>query len=330
MNNKPESITHTKVAIITVTYNSESFINEYLASLIPFLENTEHQLILVDNQSSDNTLGLLDAFIKQNKQLQDQIKVIPLEQNIGFGKGCNKGAVAAQEYKPTYLWFLNPDTKVFEDSGSELLALLDKKPDVDFVGSILINEKSEIRAGAFRFPTLTNVFVSAMGIGIVDKLFHRCHTSIPVKQTPYEADWLTGASFMVKNSSFNTLKGFEPYYFLYFEEVDLFYRAKQLGFSVWACPDSKVFHISGASTGINDHKTQAKRKPKYWYESRRYFYMSNFGKLYFTAVDMALIFSHLVWRAKIKIQGQKNTAPLHYIRDILRHSYLFSFWGKSK
>ena len=110
-----------------------------------------------------------------------------------------------------------------------------------------------------------------MRLGILDALFKNHVTAIPIQKQPYTADWLTGASFMVKNECFEALKGFDPHYFLYFEEVDLFYRAKQAGFSVWACPNSQVFHISGASTGINTQHSTPKRQPNYWFESRKYF-----------------------------------------------------------
>ena len=322
MNKQPGSITQPTVAIITVTYNCSDFILPYLESVMPFLEDTLHRLFIVDNASSDNTVELIQAF--KTKFDSEQIHLEPSRENLGFGKGCNKGAEMAQAYQPSHLWFLNPDTRISQDSGLSLLNFFANNTKIDFAGSILTNEHKETRPGAFRFPTLMNVFLSTMKLGVLDKLFSRYTTAAPIEKQAYQADWLTGASFMVKNSRFNALEGFDPFYFLYFEEVDLFYRAKKKGYSVWACPDSQVFHISGASTGINNKKTQLKRRPGYWFESRRYFYLNNFGKAYFAAVDMVFLISHGFWWLRAKLQGKPLDTPEHFVKDIIEHSLLKS------
>lgn len=314
------SITQAQVAIITVTFNSSEFIEDYLASIIPFISNTQHKLIIIDNASTDNTPEIISRYC-ESQQANDNIHMRVLKKNIGFGKGCNAGTDVAKNYKPTHLWFLNPDTRVFNNSGQELLSLITKNNDVDFAGSVLVNDKMVPRAGAFRFPSLMNVLLSTMKLGVLDKLFHRYTTAIPINSNPYKADWLTGASFMVKTECIDHLQGFDPYYFLYFEEVDLFYRAKEAGFSVWACPNSQVFHISGASTGINNHQKAIKRQPGYWFESRRHFYISNYGHAYFAAVDLTFILCHLVWKLRSFIQKKEDQTPPHFIKDMLAHGY---------
>jgi N-acetylglucosaminyl-diphospho-decaprenol L-rhamnosyltransferase len=315
------SITQAKVAIITVTYNSSAFIIDYLDSISPFVLSGQHKLIIVDNASTDDTCAIINQYV-QNNHLSTQLQLIALDNNIGFGKGCNAGANAAKQDCPTYLWLLNPDTKVFKNSGDELIALLNSDKKIDFTGSILVNEHGEPRAGAFRFPRLMNVILSTLKLGILDQLFKQHTTAIPISTKPYQADWLTGASFMVKADCFYHLNGFDPEYFLYFEEVDLFYRAHQAGLSVWACPNSKVFHISGASTGINNHKKAIRRLPKYWFESRRYYYISNHGHAYFAIVDTALILCQLLWRFRARIQNKEDNTPPNFIHDILRHSHI--------
>lgn len=321
------SITHPQVAIITVTFNSSDFIQDYLEALTPLLSNSYYKLIIVDNASVDNTCELIKQHIDKH-HLKSTIDLIALNDNIGFGNGCNKGAEQAKAYKPSHLWFLNPDTKVFENTGETLLNHFTENPSADFVGSTLVNKDNIPRPGAFRFPSLVNVILAEIKLGILDKLFHKHTTAAPIATQAYEADWLTGASFMVKADCFYQLKGFDPFYFLYFEEVDLFYRAKQAGFSVWASPDSRVFHISGASTGINNHKKAIQRRPAYWYESRRYYYMSNFGAVYFTLLDSLQISCHLIWRLRAWIQKKEDDTPPYFIRDILRHSYPASLFAK--
>jgi GT2 family glycosyltransferase len=309
------------VAIITVTYNSHDFIGDYLTSITPFISNSAHQLFIIDNASTDTTCQQIKHYREQH-QLLEQLHIIELPQNIGFGKGCNAGIQAAKEYSPTHFWLLNPDTKVFNDSGHALISFMQQNPHADFTGSVLVNNKRTPRAGAFRFPLLSNVILSTLKLGILDRLFSQHTTAIPISEKPYAADWLTGASFMAKAECLYQLNGFDPSYFLYFEEVDLFYRAKKANYSVWACPNSHVFHISGASTGINNHKKAIKRLPAYWFESRSYYYSSNHGALYFTLTDAALITCTILWKIRAKIQNKDNDTPPYFIRDIIKHSYI--------
>jgi len=319
-----QSIPENKVAIITVTYNSADFIEQYLESVALFLKGTDHQLFLVDNQSNDNTVDIANHFA-QTQQLTSQIHVIPANDNLGFGKGCNLGVKHAKAHKPTHLWFLNPDTIIFEDTAPALLQLLKEDTNIDFAGSILVDKNNTPRAGAFRFPTAINVFLSTMTLGILDKLFHKHTTAIPADNETIEADWLTGASFIVKYDCFENLEGFDPQYFLYFEEVDLFFRAKQKGYVVSSCPKSKVFHISGASTGINSKETAIKRRPNYWFESRRYYYIKNYGKAYFLLVDLLFFLGFSLKRIRDFIQQKDSQFPEHFAKDTFKHSLLGRF-----
>jgi len=314
------SITQAKVAIITVTYNSESFIEEYLNSITEFIKNQHHELIIVDNASQDKTCSIIEKFATAN-DLSNNIHILHLSENMGFGKGCNKGAGIAKEHQATHLWFLNPDTKIFPESGEELLLLIENN-EAEFAGSVLLNDKHQPRSGAYRFPTICNVILSNLKLGFLDRIFKNHTTAVPIQNTTYKADWLTGASFMTTTNCFFKLKGFDPFYFLYFEEVDLFYKAKKAGYRVCASPASKVFHISGASTGMNNHKKALKRRPKYWFESRRHFYIKNFGYYYFAILDSAFVLTHLVWRVRAKIQSKDLDTPPQFLRDIIAHSFI--------
>jgi N-acetylglucosaminyl-diphospho-decaprenol L-rhamnosyltransferase len=319
-NKKTASITQTNVAIITVTYNCSDFIEAFLHSLKPIITDSQFRLIIIDNKSTDLSCSIIKKYIQEHS-LEKSITLHLSADNHGFGKGCNKGAQIAKTYNTEYLWFLNPDTQVNQDSGAQLLSLLEQNKHIDFTGSLLSDENKELRAGAFRFPSITNVFVSTMRLKALDNILPKFTTAAPIEAAPYSADWLTGASFMTTTKIFEKLDGFNPSYFLYFEEVDLFYRAKKAGLSAWCCPQSHVFHISGASTGVSN-TTQHKRKPHYWFESRRYFYLSNYGRIYFSLVDLCLLISMSCWKLRATLQGKADDTPAHFTKDILKHSHI--------
>ena len=319
--------TTANVSIVTVTYRAAGFINDFLIAACKLLElNSNLSLVLVDNQSPDNTVELINTFIDKSP-VKSRITFCAEKGNHGFGKGCNIGAANAIEtFNPDYFWFLNPDTKITQENYIPLISFSKRKPHADFIGSSLKDELGKQHAGAFRFPSIKNTISQQLSLKLFDRMFPNSTTAYQIFDTPHKADWLTGASFLAKRSSFNKLGGFDEKFFLYFEEVDLFYRAKQLNMESWSCPDSCVFHISGASTGMNNAKLESKQRkprPKFWFESRRYFYLKNYGRSYFAITDLCFLLCREISKIKFFIKGQPSTQPIIRFSDILKHSALF-------
>lgn len=308
-------------AIITVTYNCEDFIEDFLAAVSSTISapvpNTV--LVIVDNLSTDDTLKKAEKFINKH-DLQDNVLLRPQQKNLGFGAGCNAGAEAARALNPKFYWFLNPDTKVFPNTQQELVATFAAKPEAGFVGSQLVNEHGVARPSAFRFPSAISELCGSLRLGLLDRLFAHKQVAIPVSDAPHQADWLTGASFMAKAEVFDQLKGFDEHFFLYFEEVDLFYRANQQGFQCWINPASQVYHMAGASTGIASGRKATKRRPQYWFDSRRYFYCKNFGRSYFALCDIAAMAGLSLWKARIILQRKEDNDPPFLLNDLARNS----------
>ncbi len=313
---------HQTVAIVTVTYNAASFIEEFLRSIAElFGSRQNYTLILVDNNSSDETCALIKSFISKHN-LENRVTLIAQDTNPGFGTACNAGTNHASKSGRTELvWFLNPDTVISVEAADALLNEFTRNAEATFVGSVLKDEDGEVRAGGFRFPKLLNTISHHLKLGLFDKLLPSTTTAIPMKQAPFRVDWLTGASFMVKREVLAGLNGFDTKFFLYYEEVDLFLRAARAGYQAWSTPESIIFHSSGASTGINTRKqNKPKRLPKYWYESRRHFYIKNFGRTYLILLNIVLTVCYGLLCLRSLIQKKSNPFADHYLRDILSHS----------
>jgi len=315
-----------KTFLITVTYNASSFIEAYLSSVKSILESTEGvYLIIVDNNSSDETVSLVSSFVNQNS-LELRITLIASDLNLGFGSGCNLGANRAVELGANYLWFLNPDTEARYEALHGLTLALSESAEVDFVGSILMDANGAKRSSAFNFPTIARIFTSASRTNLLGFLRQNTPT-LPIPKTLLQVDWTTGASFAAKASSFCRLRGFDEDYFLYFEEVDLFYRANKLGMKVFVDPRSVVYHESGASTKINTKSdTPPKAKPDYWYESRRTFYLKNYGSTYFMLIDVAFGIACVIERLKARQRGTTSLHPPKTLTKILKYSIVGSMF----
>jgi GT2 family glycosyltransferase len=110
-------------------------------------------------------------------------------------------------------------------------------------------------------------------------------------------------------------------FFLYFEEVDFFFRAAQSGWQTWYVPESVVMHIEGVSTGIKS----SKRRPSYWYDSRRRYYLKHYG-------ISSLILADLLWtfgRSTFFIRRLLNLGAQGEMRDPKFYTYDI-LWGDVK
>lgn len=315
------SIGKPSVLMVTVTYRAADFIESYLATVKSLFEQDDRfRLVLVDNESPDNTLEVMHNFVSSHA-LEERMTIVDARKNGGFGFGCNLGAKARDAEE--YIWFVNPDTQIDLAAALALANMLSEQADLAAVGSMLKNERDEVRSGAFRYPMMGNALISGVNLAILERFMPKHTTAYGEGESLDNVDWLTVASFMIRADAFEKVGGFDEGYFLYFEEVDLFYRLKKEGYRVASCRDSIVFHASGSSTGVNRHdagKIQP-RRPKYWYESRCRFYLKHFGRVYLVALNVVHATATLAGRLKDKLLGRSSGRVEHYLRDVLGHSF---------
>lgn len=310
-----------EVLIVTVTYKATEFIERYLLSVKELLgQGDQFRLVLIDNASPDNTVDVIRSFIAGHG-LEACMTLVNAGVNGGFGFGCNMGS--KQRTGEEYIWFVNPDTKIDYDAAMALVKKLDAEQDLAAAGSLLKNEWGEVRSGAFRFPTMGNALISGINLSMLERLVPYYRTSYQAGESLENVDWLTGASFMIRADVFEALNGFDEGYFLYFEELDLFYRFKMAGYRAASCENSVVFHASGSSTGVNryDAGLIQPRRPKYWYESRCRFYLKHFGRAYLVVLNSVHVLATIAGRTKDFLLRRKASRVERYLRDIMSHSF---------
>lgn len=199
----------------------------------------EFETILVDNNSSDNSLD----FVLNNFP---QVKVIKLEKNFGFAKAINEGVKKSQA---KYVVFLNNDTEVEKDWLENLVECAKKHPDVISVNSKLLNfYNRKIIDGV---GILINEVGQAKSIGWGEEDKGQYNN----KQYIFGA---TGGGSLFNREDFIKVGLFDEKYFMYFEEVDFAFRAQFLGYKSISCPSAVMYH---------KHKATAKKLPQhieYW------------------------------------------------------------------
>ncbi|MEW6667850.1 MAG: glycosyltransferase family 2 protein [Thermodesulfobacteriota bacterium] len=218
-----------RVSVIIVNLNGRGHLPECLESLMA-TEAGKQEIVLVDNGSLDDSCSYVtDTY--------PHVKLISLSRNHGFAEANNIGASAAAG---AYLVFLNNDTAVTPGWLDPLLSVLVLHPRIGVAGSKLLFYGMRERvnsAGA-------DLMFSGGGydVGFMD--FDSTRYNSPALKGA-----VCGAAMMVRKAEFLSLGGFDPRYFMYFEDVDLCWRYWLKGYLVAYLPSSVVYHKFGGSAG---------------------------------------------------------------------------------
>lgn len=314
------------LAIIIVNYRTADLTIGCLASLLddPTLPEGAH-LMIVDGASGDGSAETIAAEVEA-RNFQHRVSLLPLEVNGGFAYGNNRGieAIRAIFGEPEFYLLLNPDTIVHPGAVSCLVAFLKSHPDTGIAGSRLEDPDGTPQACAFRFLSVASEFESEIKIGPVSRLLRRSSV-VPhgLSDEPSRVDWVSGACMLVKSDVFKAIGLMDEAYFLYYEELDFTLRAARAGWKCWHVPQSRVIHLVGQSTGVSKREGARARRPRYWFDSRRRYFVKNHGRLYAFMADLAWISGYVGWRARQFLTGQMNEDPPMLLPDFLRHSFSF-------
>lgn len=229
------------ISIVIVNWNSGRQLYECLKSIYNAKKDGLEidRVVVVDNASSDNSLFGLE-------EIDIPLKIIKNSTNRGFAAACNQGA---KESNADYLLFLNPDTLLFKYSLSKPIAFMEKAENrnIGIVGIQLINENKEISRTCARFPTLGQFNSKIFGL---DRLFPKLSYFMAEwdHKSDRFVDHVIGAFFLVRRQLFEKLNGFDERFFVYLEDLDFSYRAKQLGYSSYYLTSTKAYHKGGGSS----------------------------------------------------------------------------------
>jgi hypothetical protein len=160
---------------------------------------------------------------------------------------------------------------------------MDGHPRAGIAGSLLEYTDGSVRCSAFRIHSPLSELEAGARVGLLSRLLHRYVVWGSPGTEAHQCDWVSGACLIMRREAIEQLGLMDDGYFLYFEEADYCWRAKQAGWEVWYAPQSRVMHLEGAATGIN---AAAKRRAGYWYDSRRRFFVKHYGVTGLVLADM--------------------------------------------
>jgi len=231
-----------QLSVIILNYNVRYFLEICVLSVQNALENIDGEIIVIDNNSSDDSCDMM-------QQRFPEVKLIRNKENLGFSKGNNLGVSQA---KGKYICILNPDTVVAEDTFIKVLAFAERQKDLGIVGVKLIDGAGNFLPESKRgTPTPFVAFTKMMGLYKISpkfKIFGKYYAQHLPEEETGKVDILVGAFMFMQRQLYEELGGFDENCFMYSDDIDLSYMALQKGKSNYYFGETTVVHYKGEST----------------------------------------------------------------------------------
>ena len=313
-----------RVLIVIVNYGTPALTLDCVESLRATLEhfpNTE--LLLVDNGSRDSSLSQFHAAeIFQSRRAQ--IRILPLPKNAGYAAGNNAAirAALADDAPPDFVWLLNSDTQVRANALDALIAAMQTNPRMGIASSRSENADASPQSSAFRFPTIYGEWEANVQWRMMTRLFARWVIAPPPPLDASRADWVSGASMLIRRTVLEQIGLLDEKFFMYYEDVDFCHRAQNAGWETWYIPASRVVHRVGASSNVPSAQRNQYRVPRYWFEARRQYFLKHHGKSYALCADAAWLVGFGLRRVRQFIQRSTDLDARALWRDFFAYSFL--------
>ncbi|HWQ60359.1 MAG TPA: glycosyltransferase family 2 protein [Candidatus Fimivivens sp.] len=242
---------HPDLTVVVVNHRSVAFLENALRSFC-HEERTGNEIEVIVANNDPNESESVETLSKRLG-----FHAIELSENRGFGAAANVAAAAAHG---DILCFLNPDTEFHSGSLESVLRMFCGHREVGIIGAGLVSGKDDEPEPWSAGETLTFRRLIQNKI----RTFFGWKYRPPCQ--PIATGWVSGGALFIRRDLFESLKGFDTGFFLYFEDMDLCLRSREIGYHCVLLPSLSFVH-SGGSSRISD----ASRKAQYFASQDRFF-----------------------------------------------------------
>ncbi len=236
-NSNTEDVT---LSIIIVSYNTADITIDCLRSIFNAIWRCEYEVIVVDNNSSDNSLSRI-------RKEYPQVKVIVNNENRLFAIANNQGASIA---KGKYLLLLNSDTLVDGDNLQRMIDFFDTcHKDVICIGPKVLNRDGSLQS--FGQPEWGSRFQHIAKLFHLNRILPLHLISEPLDRNPdrtHRTGWVVGACMMIPRKLYQEVGGLNENLVFYGEEPEFGYRTKRLGYKTLYYAGASIVHLGGVSS----------------------------------------------------------------------------------
>ena len=230
-----------KLSIIIVPYKCKDKLEITLDAVFANHPAFDFEVFVVDNDSQDGTVELMQQKYLSNPELSSKIVFLPQSKNWGFPIANNIGLRKATG---EFLLLLNPDTKVDSNNFETMVNL------VGIATCKLIKEDGSIDPASRRSePDPKVAFYRLSGL---QKLFPKVFGSYNVLNSDTtvasELEACSGAYMFMTRACYEATQGFDERFYMYGEDLDLCKRVRESGYKIWYNPTTKCVHYKGQSS----------------------------------------------------------------------------------
>jgi N-acetylglucosaminyl-diphospho-decaprenol L-rhamnosyltransferase len=310
-----------KLLVVIVSYRVTDFTIDCLRSLSGEIgRGLDFQVAVCENGTGGGAAEQLQRVIGENGWDQ-WVNLTTIYPNQGFTGGNNaviRPALQSDD-PPEYILLLNADTIVQEHALDALVSFMEAHPRAGIAGSKLVAPDGMVEATPFRFPGIATELDRGLRLGIVSALLSPWSEVLPKRNGPFRAGWVSGASLIMRRAMIEQIGLLDEGLFTYFDDPDICLRAARAGWETWYVPASQVIHFGGASTGLTGNRRPT-RRPTYWHQARRRFFLKNYGACYTVLADAVFILGFAIWRLRRWLMRKPDTDPPQLLLDSIRQS----------
>jgi GT2 family glycosyltransferase len=230
----PKNISLAKVSVVIINYNGRKYLEQFLPSILASTYS-DMELIVADNASTDDSIAYLETAFPS-------VRVIRLQRNHGYAGGYNE---ALKEVNSDYYVLLNSDVEVSPGWIGPVIDLMDSN---HHIGACQPKILSYHQKDHFEYAGAAGGWLDTLGYPFArGRVFDICEVDRGQYNETAEIFWASGAALFVRSELFHLAKGLDTYFFAHMEEIDFCWRLQLLGYSIYACPASVVYHVGGGT-----------------------------------------------------------------------------------
>ncbi|MBL7798399.1 MAG: riboflavin biosynthesis protein RibF [Saprospiraceae bacterium] len=223
----------TRVAVVILNFNTRKHLQTFLPSVVA--NSPGARIIVADNGSPDDSVAFLQAHYPD-------VEVLDLKKNHGFAQGYNE---ALARVESDFYVILNSDVEVCPGWLEPVLAAMQANPKIAIAQPKILAWSEKQR---FEYAGAAGGWIDYLGYPFCrGRIFSQNEVDEGQYDTPQECFWAAGAAFFIRAELYHAFGGFDGDYFAHNEEIDLCWRLKRAGYSIWNFPQSVVFHLGGGT-----------------------------------------------------------------------------------
>ena len=288
------------LSVIIVSYNSRFFLELCLRSLKDSLNKIKSEIIVVDNNSNDDTIDVIESFFSE-------VILIRNKYNVGFSCANN---LAVKMAKGKNICFLNPDTVVPEDLFHKIIDFKKSINNVGIIGCKMIDGQ-----GVFLPESKRNLPHTSMVIKRFLGLKNDYYSDKQSEDAIGKVDVLCGAIMFMDKQVFEEIGGFDEKYFMFGEDIDLSYKILKKGLRNYYYGGSSIIHYKGESISKNS------KYYKSFYEAMGIYYRKHIAKnifnkiLSFVLLELIIFFKSFMITSRFKYATKSEDCYLISNKD---------------